>query len=199
MRFSTPVAIGLAGVVVVAVAVPVALARHDSPSAAAVHVAPLSATDRRVLTESRALIDGLPAALASVPLAARDASGGRVSTAGALAVVRSSSGLAPLARAITAPTSVVGGLTAGFDDVLAGRAAPSVDTLAPELEQLQAIEGDIVPAVRVVAAHSGHSLSAAAALAAVERDPQTRALGALLAGWQAVYGTFTLVEQAAAS
>jgi hypothetical protein len=189
--------LGVAAVLVVAVGVPIVVTRHHS-AAATVPVAPLSATDRRVLSTSRPLITALPNAIAQLPIAASDASAQKISPAQARQILNQTTALEPLARAIAAPTTLTGPLTAGYESVLAGHRPDSPDQLASSLETLQTVEGDVVPAVRVVATRGGHSLSAAAALSAIERDPRTRSLADLVAGWQEEYGAFVLVEQSAA-
>jgi hypothetical protein len=190
--------LGVGAIVVAAVGIPVVIARHTA-AAPTVKVAPLSVTDKRVLATSRPLVAALPAAIAEVPVAASDASGHRLSSAEVVRILDRNPALAPLARAIGKPTNLTAALVAGDSAVLSGDQPSSPDQLAPALEKLQAVEGDIVPAVRVVAATAGHSLSAARALSAVERDPHARDLAGLIAGWQQVYGAFILVEQAAAS
>jgi hypothetical protein len=192
-----PLWIGLAAIAVVLVAVPVAVARHSAASPQP-QAAPLSATDRRVLVASRSMITALPTALAEVPQAASEVSRGHVRSIDVRRILDHASALAALAQAIAKPATTTAPLVAGYQAVMARQRPASPDQLASALERLQVIEGDVVPAVRVVAARSGHSLSAAAALSAIERDRHAPALAGLLAGWQQLYGAFTLVEQAAA-
>jgi hypothetical protein len=197
-RLLRPLWLGLAAVAVVLVAVPVALARRSAASPDA-RVAPLSATDRRVLLASRSMITALPTAIAEVPQVASNLSGGRVTPSDVRRILDHTSALVALDRAIAKPAATTSPLVAGYRAVLSRHRPASPDQLAGALERLQVIEGDVVPAVRVVAAHSGHSLSATAALSAIERDRHAQALAGLVAGWQQLYGAFTLVEQAAAS
>lgn len=181
----------------VAIGVPVALDRQGS-GVATVPVAPLSAMDRQVLASSRPLIETLSTALTQVPVAASDASGGRVSAAQARALLARTPALAPLARAVADPASVTDGLLAAYRAVLDRRMPGSSDVSAAALDRLQAIEGQIEPAIRVVAAQGGIAPSASVALGKLEHDRHARALADLVAGWQQVYGAFILVEQAAA-
>jgi hypothetical protein len=181
-----------------AVGVLVALHRHGT-AVATVPVVPLSATDRQMLVASRPLVEALPTALTQVPVAASDASHGRVSPSQARELFARIPALAPLVRAIAAPAATTGRLETAYRTVLAGHAPASADELPTALENLQAIEGQIEPAIRVVAARGEIAPSAAGALAALERDRRVRDLAGLVAGWQQVYGGFTLVEQAAAA
>jgi hypothetical protein len=199
LHVGTGPAIGIAALAVVAVAVPVAVARQGHASVPTVRVAPLTATDREVLSRGRPLIEALPAAIAEVPAAVSDAAGHRVTAAQAETLLAGIPALAPLTRALANPSTSTGRLLAGYHAVLAGRPVPAADQLAGSLESLQTIEGDIGPAVRVVSARSGHPLSAAAALTAVESDAHEAALANVVADWQQIYGSFTLVEQYAAS
>jgi hypothetical protein len=190
--------LGLAGVAVLATAVPLALTRHDSASAA-VRVAPLSATDRRVLTATRPLIESLPAAITQVPVAASDASHGRLTPGQVRRLVTQTPGLAPLSQALADPRAVTAPLTSAYFAVLNHKSVSSVDRLAGALESLQSVEGEIEPAVRLAEAHGGAgSSSAAAALTAIESDHHARAVAGLVGGWQQIYGAFTLVEQSVA-
>jgi hypothetical protein len=191
--------LGLAAIAVVAVGVPVALARHGDASVPTVRVAPLSATDREVLTAGRQLIEALPQAIAEIPGAASDVAGRGLTPAKARSILAATPALVPLARALSQPTGVTGPLLAGYRAVLAGQPVPDADQLASALETLQTVQGDIGPAVRLVAARGGHRLGAAAALTAIESDARQPALASLMSGWQQVYGSFTLVEQAASS
>jgi hypothetical protein len=190
--------IGLALVALVAVGVPVALDRQGT-AAATVPVAALSATDRRVLASSRPLIEGLPTALSQLPLAASDASDGRVSPAQARSLMARTPALAPLSRAVAAPATATAELEAAYRAVLGRHAPASPDALPDALQRLQTIEGQIEPAIRLAAARGGIAPSAAGALDTLEHDRRVRALTGLVAGWQQVYGSFTLVEQAAAA
>jgi hypothetical protein len=199
VQFGPRAALGAAAVAIVAIAVPVVVARHGDASVPTVKVAPLTATDRRVLTAVRPLIEALPTAIAQVPATAADVAGAGVTPEQASTIVAASPALVPLTRAVAAPKSVTAPLIAAYDAVLAGRAVPDAGGLASSLESLQTIEGDIVPAVRLVAAHRGHRLSAAGALSAIERDARQRDVALLVADWQEVYGSVTLLEQYAAS
>jgi hypothetical protein len=193
------VALGLTAVAVIAVAVPVALARHGSSASATVAVAPLTATDRRVLAATKPLVQALPTAIAEIPQAASAAAGHRVTPAEASAFIAKTPALAPLARALARPGSVTASLTAAYADVLAGRQPASSDQLAADLETLQTVQGDVGPAVRLVAAKAGRRLGAAAALSVLTTNRDLRPLGGFVGGWQQIYGAFTLVEQQAAS
>lgn len=160
-------------------------------------VAPLSAADRTALAADRRLIASLPAALAEVPQAAADAAGTDVSTAQSdLADV---AGLNQLEAAVEGGSSAVTLLLASYQTILAGKAVDDEPSVPQALATLQAVEGDIVPAVRVVALRHGRHLRAAAALTAVERDPKAAALGRVLADWSQIYGAFLLMEQDALS
>jgi hypothetical protein len=197
LNITRPVALGMAAVLLVVVAALVVHHRHGE--VATVAVAPLSSTDRQVLTASRSLIESIPTALAQVPNAASDASGGQVSVARARAILAKTPALSDLSDAVANPASVVAPLSDAYQLVLAGRSPGSVDDLAQALQQLQTVEGQIEPAIRVIAAHGGTPPTAAAALDALEADRQVAELARLVAGWQQVYGAFTLVEQAAVS
>jgi hypothetical protein len=186
-RLSRPKAIGLGVCLVVAAAVPVAVARQGAASAPTVRVAPLSQQDRQVLSVSRPLIEMLPRAIAEVPQAASDASGHRVTPAQVTRLLARTPALAPLARAVAAPASVTGPVLAAYHAALDGGTLPDGDRLASALEALQTVEGDIDPAIRLVAAGRHGRLTAA------DAD-----LASLLAHWSQIYGTVTLVEQSAA-
>ena len=60
-----------------------------------------------------------------------------------------------------------------------------------------AIEGDLLPAVRVAANSGATPVPATAALAAIEKNPHSRALAAVISNWSQLYGALTLLEQAA--
>jgi hypothetical protein len=191
-----PAVLGFLAVVVIAVAVPVAVARHGS--AATVPIAPLSASDRHLLVASRPIISSLPIAIGQVPRAASDATGGRVSPTRAVAIIKRTPALAPLSRALADPASVAAPLTAAYLAVLAGRQPPSGPDLAASLESLQTVEGQVEPAIRLIAARNGTPPSAAATGAAISGDGRVRALADVLSRWPQLYGAFTLVEQSAA-
>jgi hypothetical protein len=97
------------------------------------------------------------------------------------------------------PGSVTAPLTAAYVDLLAGRQPASSDQLAADLETLQTVQGDVGPAVRLVAAKAGRRLGAAAALSVLTTKGDLRPLGGFVGGWQQIYGAITLVEQQAAS
>jgi hypothetical protein len=75
---------------------------------------------------------------------------------------------------------------------------PDPAAVEDDINAMQTIEGDIVPAVRLVAVRTGRHLDAAAALSLIEADPRTPQLARLLSSWQQLYGAFLLVGQAAA-
>lgn len=189
--------LGVAAVAVVAVAIVVATTRHRGDSTVA--VAPLSARDRRTLAVAHSLVGSLPKAISQVPQAAADATHGALTPAQAAAVIRRVPALGALSTAIASPVAAVAGLESAYSAVLAGHAPADAESLESDLNQLGTIEGDVVPAIRVVAAGSGHPLNDSQALAAVESDRSTPALAALIADWQQVYGSFVLVEQRAAT
>ncbi|MBV9871404.1 MAG: hypothetical protein JO214_12370 [Frankiaceae bacterium] len=186
--------IGLALVVTVAAAVAVGLG-HDSSAAAA---PPLSAADHAALTANAPLVESMPRALAEVPQAASDVTKGRVSVDRARQIIAGTPGLRPLADAISAPQAATGQLTATFRAVVTGAEAVNPATLPAALTRLQTVQAQIAPAVRLVAARSGHPLSAAAALSAIEADRSAPAVAALVGRWPQIYGTFVLIEQAVA-
>lgn len=191
------VAIGVAAVLIIVIAAFVVIHRHGR--VATVKVAPLSPADRQSLTDSRALIESIPNALKQVPRAASDASGGRVSVSQARVLLAHTAALSALSDAVADPTTVAQPLTDAYEAVLSGRAPGSEDALAPAVQQLQTVEGQIEPAIRLVAAHGGSPPSAAAALTAIEADRQVTALAHLVASWQQIYGALVLVEQSAAA
>lgn len=192
-------AIGAAALVVVVIASTRAATLASGPAQPAAVGAPrLSATDREVLFADRSLIHSLPQAFSEVPAAASDSAGGP-SPAVAREQLGHLSALAALNAAIRQPALVSGELIASYDAVLAGRPVRLDENgLARQLETLQVVEGDIVPAVRVIALQRGRHLSAPRALAAVQRDPRAAALADVVRNWQQVYGDFVLVAQATA-
>lgn len=191
------VVIGVTAVLVIVIAAFVVI--HRQGHVATVNVAPLSAADRHSLTDSRPLIESIPTALKEVPVAASDASGGRVSVSEARALLARTAALSALSDAVTTPAAVSTPLTDAYDAVLAGRTPPAADALAQAVQQLQTVEGQIEPAIRLVAAHDGPVPSAAATLTTIETDRRVNALAQLLAGWQQIYGALVLVEQSAAT
>jgi hypothetical protein len=191
-------AIGAVALLVAATAAGVALDRSRQPAAASVGTAPLSATDRRTLEADRSLVGSLSRAFAEIPRAASDATRRRSSTSAAASVLSGVAALEPLDRAVRDPEEVTGPLVTSYDDVVDGDASGvSAGQLVGEVNTLQEAEGDIVPAVRVVALHAGRHLAAGAALTTIEQDPHTPELARLVADWQQIYGAFILVGQAA--
>jgi hypothetical protein len=140
----------------------------------------------------------MPGALAEVPSAASDAASHRVSPSAAAALIHHTNALQPLADAIGNPVAATAALTASFRAVVAGRPVPDPAAVEDDINAMQTIEGDIVPAVRLVAVRTGRHLDAAAALSLIEADPRTPQLARLLSSWQQLYGAFLLVGQAAA-
>ncbi|HEX3707164.1 MAG TPA: hypothetical protein VHV76_11080 [Mycobacteriales bacterium] len=183
--------------VVLCAAVPVAAFTHqgraDVPAA---RVAPLSTADRKALLAAQKLIADLPEALAEVPRAGADVAG--IGPSAARATLGGSAELRPLAEAVDGRVPAVTLLEASYRALLDDRPLPDPVALSSALQTLQIVEGDVLPAVRVIALEHGRHVSAGGALDAVERDPATSALGRLLVDWQQVYGVFVLVEQAAA-
>jgi hypothetical protein len=198
VTFNTPrsIMIGVAAALVVVIAVYVVIHRHGQGDT--VKAAPLSATDRHVLVENRSLVKSLPAALSEVPIAASNASRGRVSIAQARALLDRTRALSALSSAVAHPATVTQPLQAAYDAVIAGRSPGSQHDLAAELQLLQTVEGQIEPAIRLVAAHGQTPSSAATAVSAVEADPHVAELSGLVSDWSRVYGSFVLVEQSAA-
>jgi hypothetical protein len=190
------VAIGVAAVLVVVIAAYVVIHRHGHVDT--VNAAPLSATDRQVLLENRSLVESLPAALAEVPVAASNASDGRVSVAQARALLERMRALSVLSRAVAHPASVTQPLTAAYDAVVAGHSPGSLDELTAAVQQLQTVEGQIDPAIRLIAARGGTPPSAATTWTTLAVDQRVTALAHVVTNWQQVYGALVLVEQSAA-
>jgi hypothetical protein len=178
----------------VAAAIVVGVGR-DGPAAAA---PPLSRDDLSTLAADAALIESLPHAFAEVPKAASDATAGHFAPARARRIIAATPGLRPLSDAIGAPDSVTGELTGAFQAVLGSRDVSNPEQLPAALGRLQAVQGEIVPALRLVAARSGRPLAAADALSVIEADRRTPAVAALVGRWPQVYGAFVLIEQAVA-
>jgi hypothetical protein len=189
-------------VVTIGLGVTVAVDRSGgtrTPSAASARsagVAPLSAADRKALVADAALIESLPEAFSEVPQAAADVAGTDLETA--RATLDRIAALATLVKAVDGQAPALTLLISRYRALVSTGARPDSATLAEALETLQAVEGDVVPAVRVVALKRGRQISAAGALTAVERDPRTATLGRLLADWSEAYGALVLMEQAAA-
>jgi hypothetical protein len=197
LAITRPVALAFGAAVMVVVATFAVVHRHAE--VATVPVAPLSATDRQALVSSRSLVESLPEALAQVPTAASDAARGQVSVAQARRLLDRTRALSALSAAVADPTSVTEPLTDAYDAVVAGRPSGSVVDLVAALQQLQTVEGQIEPAIRLVAAHGGVPPTAAATVTTIAVDHRVTVLAHLVAGWQRIYGTFILVEQSAAS
>jgi hypothetical protein len=160
-------------------------------------VAPLSATDRTALAADRLLVESLPAAFAEVPQAAADATGTDVATARSdLAGVNV---LQPLLVAIDGRSAEMTLLVSDYQALIDGKAPTDEAAVPHALTTLQAIEGDILPAVRVVALRHHRQLGASDAAAAVGRDPKATALSRVLSQWSQIYGAFLLMEQDALS
>jgi hypothetical protein len=194
-RSVTTKVIATAALLLTAVAaVVVGIGREGSAEA----VPPLTAADRATLEASTALVDSLPRALAEVPAAASAATGGRVTADRARRIIAAAPALKPLSDAISRPASVTGALTVAFHAVLTNDAVPNPEQLPAALNRMQAVQGQIAPAIRLVSARSGHTLSAADTLSTVEADQAHASLAALIGRWSQVYGTFVLIEQAAA-
>jgi hypothetical protein len=192
-----PIAIGTALAVVVGCGAAAAVDRSGGGTDQADLIAPLSGADRSALAADRTLIESLPAALAELPQAAADAAGTDVATARSdLAVVTA---LQPLLAAVDGHSAAVTLLVSDYQALIDGRAPANEAAVPQALTTLQAIEGDIVPAVRVVALRHHHQLGASDAAAAVARDPKATALGRVLAEWSEIYGAFLLMEQDALS
>lgn len=151
------------------------------------------------LAASQGLVTSLPAALREVPIAARDLSNGHVSPARAAALFSRSPALTALANAVRSPFSAVRVLIASYDAGVAGRPIGSLTEIESAVSQLQEIEGDIVPAVRLVATQAGRGISAAAALTAIEHDSRVPELADLVGSWQQLYGGLLALEQKAAA
>jgi hypothetical protein len=191
--------VGIASALVISTGVGVAAAVDRSGGSTDQQVtraAPLSALDRKALAADRALIESLPDALAQVPQAAADAAG--IDSASARAYLADVAALQPLTVAVDGHSSAVSVIVTGYRALLTSGTPTDAAGLPQAIETLQTVEGDVVPAVRLVALRHGHQLSAAAALTAVERDPRTATLARLLADWSVTYGALVLMEQAAA-
>ncbi|HEX3899850.1 MAG TPA: hypothetical protein VHW74_11805 [Mycobacteriales bacterium] len=198
MSRRVPIAIGTALAVAVGCGIGIAVDRGGGGVSDQTEVvAALSVADRTALAADRKLIASLPAAIAEVPQAAADAAETDVATARAdLAGVTA---LRPLVAAIDGHFSAVTLLVSSYQALLDGTAPADEASVPQALTTLQSIEGDIIPAVRVVALHQHRQLGAADAFAVVVRDPAATALGRVLAEWSQIYGAFLLMEQEALS
>lgn len=190
-----------AAVVVVGVALAiVVVTRHaDAGSTpAAGRRVTLSAEQRRVLAGGRSLVNALPQALHEVPLAASDLSGGSVTPAAAANRLARIPALAGLDRELHG-LRVTRAVIAGYDAALTGRAVRAATALPDQVARLQALEGQLLPAIRVLAGRAGVRLPAGVALQRVEADRAVPELSRLLAQWPAAYGALSYLEQAADS
>jgi hypothetical protein len=164
---------------------------HTPPHVAAAPA--LTATERRELVATKPLIDGLQKAIDQVPIAASAASHGRVSVAAASRRIASNEAL----HALTAAGPTITLISSAYDAALSGGSIPEVDRVSVAVNQLSAIEGDLVPAVRVGASSGQTALSSTAAATEIESDRKVADLAALVENWSELYGSLTLVEQAA--
>ena len=96
-----------------------------------------------------------------------------------------------------AAVSLIALVTSAYRAAQSGESIPPEVKLSVAVNQLSAIEGDLLPAVRVGAATGPTPPSATAALDAIERDANTPDLADLLRDWPQIYGALTLLEQAA--
>ncbi|HVW79551.1 MAG TPA: hypothetical protein VHB69_01245 [Mycobacteriales bacterium] len=189
-------AIGTAILVVLGCGAGVAAGRGGGDaSASADLIAPLSTADRSALAADHQLVESLPGALAEVPRAAADAA--RVDAATARSELAGNAALHDLAEAAEGRSAAVSLLVSDYRELLAGRPLHDVAAMPQALASLQAIEGDIVPAVRVVAFTHGRRLTATAAYEAVAGDHRAPELARLLADWSQAYGVLVLMEQKA--
>jgi hypothetical protein len=164
---------------------------HSSHQVAAAPA--LTAEERHELAITKPLIDGLQKAVDEVPIAASGASRGRVSVADASKRVAANTALHALVTA--GPTITL--ISSAYDAALSGGSIPEVDRVSVAVNQLSAIEGDLVPAVRVGGASGQTPLSSTAAATEIESDRKVADLAALVQDWSELYGSLILVEQAA--
>lgn len=158
----------------------------------------LSAPEWAEVQAVRGLLEAVPAAIGQIPGAAAAAAGAGVSPQAAADAIAASPALAPLARALADPAAMTAELLAAYEATLAGRHLEHPGVLASDLAALQTVEGDIIPAIRVVAATVGRKLSDSAVAAAIAGDRTRPQLADLLTHWSRVYGGFVLVEKAQA-
>lgn len=190
-RLAASIAVG--AVLVLGIAVPVVVLDRDASPAPA-RTPALSAPERTVLVADHQLVEALSSAFAELPQVAADVAG--TDLAYARRVLRGIRAFAPLVAAADGKSAAVDSVVSGYRSYVASGHA-SADGFSDALDTVQAIEGDLLPAVRVVALRAGRRLSPSDAVTAVEHDPRARAVAELIAGWSQVYGVLVLVEQAA--
>ncbi|HWB67733.1 MAG TPA: hypothetical protein VG708_13000 [Mycobacteriales bacterium] len=160
---------------------------------------PLAPVERSALAAASPVVHQLAMAIEEVPRAATDLAAG-TSASSATRRIAEAPSLAPLAEAIARPNAFAHPIVVAFDAARHGHAVPyGAEQISGFVDRVELVEGEILPAVRLVAASAGRPTDQPTALERLDADDRLVALRAVLAGWPQIYGALALLEQAAST